>query len=36
MPKRTPQDWGTLERELHTAGVWPQEIEAGARTILLS
>jgi hypothetical protein len=25
MPKRTPQDWETLERELHAAGVSPGE-----------
>ena len=29
MPKRTPQDWETLEQELHAAGVSPAEIEAG-------
>jgi hypothetical protein len=23
MPKRTPQDWEILERELHAAGVSP-------------
>ena len=23
MPKRTPQDWETLEQELHAAGVSP-------------
>jgi ribosome-binding protein aMBF1 (putative translation factor) len=34
MPKRTPQDWETLERELHAAGVSPAEIEAGARELL--
>jgi ribosome-binding protein aMBF1 (putative translation factor) len=34
MPKRTPQDWEILERELHAAGVSPEEIEAGARTLL--
>jgi hypothetical protein len=34
MPKRTPQDWETLERELHAAGVSPGEIEAGARELL--
>ena len=34
MPKRTPQEWETLERELHAAGVSPEEIEAGARTLL--
>ena len=31
MPKRTPLDWEDLERELHAAGVSPEEIEAGAR-----
>jgi ribosome-binding protein aMBF1 (putative translation factor) len=34
MPKRTPQDWETLERELHAAGVSPAEIETGARELL--
>jgi hypothetical protein len=34
MPKRTPQDWATLERELHAADVSAEEIEAGARTLL--
>jgi DNA-binding XRE family transcriptional regulator len=34
MPKRTPQDWETLERELHAAGVSPGEIEARARELL--
>jgi ribosome-binding protein aMBF1 (putative translation factor) len=34
MPKRTPRDWATLERELHAAGVSAEEIEAGARTLL--
>jgi ribosome-binding protein aMBF1 (putative translation factor) len=34
MPKRTPQDWDTLERELHAAGVSAKEIEAGARALL--
>ena len=34
MPKRTPQDWEELERELHAAGVSPEEIEAGARKLL--
>jgi ribosome-binding protein aMBF1 (putative translation factor) len=34
MPKRIPQDWEPLERELHAAGVSPAEIEAGARTLL--
>jgi ribosome-binding protein aMBF1 (putative translation factor) len=34
VPKRTPQDWETLERELHEAGVSPAEIEAGARRLL--
>jgi len=36
MPKRTPQDWEELERELHAAGVSPEEIEAGARKLLAS
>jgi hypothetical protein len=34
MPKRTPLDWEDLERELHAAGVSPEEIEAGARQLL--
>jgi len=34
MPKRTPLDWEDLERELHAAGVSPEEIEAGARRLL--
>jgi hypothetical protein len=34
MPKRTPRDRETLERELHAAGVSPAEIEAGARELL--
>jgi ribosome-binding protein aMBF1 (putative translation factor) len=34
MPKRTPLDWEDLERDLHTAGLTPEEIEAGAREIL--
>lgn len=34
MPKRTPLDWEDLERELHAAGVSPDEIEAGARELL--
>jgi DNA-binding XRE family transcriptional regulator len=34
MPKRTPQEWETLEGELHAAGVSPEEIEAGARMLL--
>ena len=34
MPKRTPLDWEDLERELHAAGVSPEEIEAGSRQLL--
>jgi hypothetical protein len=34
MPERTPLDWADLERELHAAGVSPEEIEAGARRML--
>jgi ribosome-binding protein aMBF1 (putative translation factor) len=34
VPKRTPQDWETLEGELHAAGVSAEEIEAGARELL--
>jgi len=31
---KTAQDWETLERELHAAGVSPAEIETGARMLL--
>jgi ribosome-binding protein aMBF1 (putative translation factor) len=34
MAKRTQLDWQDLERELHDAGVQPEEIEAGARRML--
>lgn len=34
MPRRAAQDWETLERELHAAGVTAEEIEAGARALL--
>jgi ribosome-binding protein aMBF1 (putative translation factor) len=34
MAKRIAQDWETLERELHAAGVSPEEIETGARLLL--
>jgi ribosome-binding protein aMBF1 (putative translation factor) len=34
MPKRAPQAWETLERELHAAGVSQAEIKAGARRLL--
>lgn len=34
MPKRTRQNWETLERKLHAAGVSAAEIEAGARVLL--
>jgi hypothetical protein len=34
MPKRTPQDWETLEQELYAAGVDPAEVQAGARRLL--
>jgi ribosome-binding protein aMBF1 (putative translation factor) len=34
MPKRTPQDWEDLERDLHASVVTPEEIEAGARELL--
>jgi hypothetical protein len=30
MSERTPLHWADLERELHAAGVSPDEIEAGA------
>jgi ribosome-binding protein aMBF1 (putative translation factor) len=34
MAKRPPQDWETLERDLHAAGASPAEIGAGARELL--
>jgi ribosome-binding protein aMBF1 (putative translation factor) len=34
MPKREPRDWEDLERDLHAAGVSPEQIEAGARELL--
>jgi hypothetical protein len=34
MPHRTPLDWEDLERELHAAGVSPEEIETGSRRLL--
>ena len=34
MPRRPAQDWETLERELHAAGVSAEEIETGARALL--
>jgi len=34
MSKCTPQNWETLERKLHAAGVSAAEIEAGARVLL--
>ena len=34
MPNRTPGTGKDLERELHAAGVFPEEIEAGARHLL--
>jgi DNA-binding XRE family transcriptional regulator len=34
MPKRIARDWEELERELHVAGVPPEEIEVGARHLL--
>ena len=34
MPKRTPRDWELLDEEFHTAGVTPEEIQAGARRLL--
>ena len=34
MPKRIAQDWEELERDLHAAGVSPEEIESGARALL--
>jgi hypothetical protein len=34
MPKKAAQDWENLEQELHSAGVDPAEVEAGARRLL--
>jgi hypothetical protein len=34
MPRKTPQDWETLEQELCAAGVDPAEVKAGARRLL--
>jgi hypothetical protein len=34
MSQRTPLDWEDLERELHAAGVSPEETETGARQLL--
>ncbi len=34
MPKREPGNWEDLERDLHAAGVSPEEIAAGARELL--
>jgi DNA-binding XRE family transcriptional regulator len=34
MPRKTPQDWETLEQQLYAAGVDPAEVEAGARRLL--
>lgn len=34
MAKRSARDWEDLERELHEAGVSPEEIEAGAPELL--
>jgi DNA-binding XRE family transcriptional regulator len=34
MPKRIARDWDELERELHAAGVSPEEIQVGARQLL--
>ncbi|HUJ65307.1 MAG TPA: helix-turn-helix transcriptional regulator [Acidimicrobiales bacterium] len=34
MPKREPRDWEDLERDLHAAGVTPEQIQAGARDLL--
>ncbi|WTB89674.1 helix-turn-helix domain-containing protein [Streptomyces cellulosae] len=33
MPKKTPQEWETLEQELYSAGVDPAEVEAGCRLL---
>jgi hypothetical protein len=35
MPKKTPQDWETLERQLYAAGVDPADVKAGARRLLV-
>lgn len=34
MPKRIAQDWEELERDMHAAGVSPEEIESGALALL--
>lgn len=34
MPKKSPQDWESLEQQLYAAGVDPAEVEAGARRLL--
>ncbi|UUA07310.1 MULTISPECIES: hypothetical protein [Streptomyces] len=34
MPKKTPQDWESLEQELYSAGVDPDEVKAGSRRLL--
>jgi hypothetical protein len=34
MPRKTPQDWDTLEQQLYAAGVDPADVEAGARRLL--
>ena len=34
MPKRIPQDWENLDRDLRAAVVSPAEIEAGTRRLL--
>ncbi|GAA3784226.1 helix-turn-helix domain-containing protein [Streptomyces chiangmaiensis] len=34
MPKKTPQDWEVLERQLYAAGVDREEVEVGARRLL--
>lgn len=34
MPKRIAQDWQELERDLHAAGVSPEEIESDAHAVL--
>jgi excisionase family DNA binding protein len=34
MPKRTPAGMGTLEQELHAAGITAEEIQTGARRLL--
>lgn len=34
MPKKTPQDWESLEEQLYAAGADPAEVQAGTRRLL--